>query len=229
MPIIAALLPFANEIPSISPNSHTVRLFRIRITVREKYAASATKDHINPITVVKLDQLPGDILTTSSIRLRHRTIGFPIAVRRVCVRGRRGRVRNSRRRNNARPVPLVFKFLKQGGQGMGERCFTIITISCRTHANRSESRLFASHDRRHGARRIGNLAVNVVGLNKRHVGKLFKTEKILLTASTHQLTFKNTSRGDGGNPHTVTKKQDDVLRPSTQFRFSTNTPRYARY
>jgi alkaline phosphatase len=33
----------------------------------------------------------------------------------------------------------------------------------------------------------------------------------------------------GGNPHAVTKKQDDVLRPSTRFRLSTNTPRYARY
>ena len=108
---------------------------------------------------------------------------------------------------------------------MGKGCFTIITISCRTHANRSESRLFSGHDRRHGTRRIWNLAVNVVGLNKRHVGKLFKAEKILLAASAHQLSLKNASCGDGGNPHAVTKKQDDVLRSSTQFRLSTTTPR----
>ena len=136
---------------------------------------------------------------------------FPVALRRVRVRGGRRRVGDPCRRHDARGHPAFLGLLEEVSQLVSGGAGRIAAGRAFVESDDARSRFCASQDGGHRSGRIGNLLVRVVGLRQGDVGTLLEREAVRLAGPSLELSLEDPRRRDRGKVHPVPDEDDHVL------------------
>ena len=206
--------PFGDQVAAVQTLAGLAGILRVGRGYRQELHPTAAQRNVHPVAVGEFDELPGDVWARGAVRFGNVGVGLPIPLRGVRV-GRRGRgMRQARGGHDAGSQTVLLGLLQQRGQAIVRRGLAVAAQCFRADADHTLPRLPTRDQRRHRARGIGHLGIDVVRFHQRHVGKLLERQKVLLARLPAILAVQNARCGDRRHAHAVADEQDDVARRS---------------
>ena len=209
-PVLPPAEPLRHEVALVLAVALEKGLLHVRDVRWQEHRSAPAQHHIDAIAVGELHQLRCDVRADALGVRRHG--GFPVAVGGVRVGGGRGRVGDAGGADDAGLQVALFGFFEQRRQLVLLLRRTIAAFDLRADADDASARSLAGDQRRHRARRVRHLGIDVVRLHQRDVREVLKGEQIFFPLPALVLAVKDPRRGYRGNTHAVADEENHVAR-----------------